>query len=143
MNVFCSAEAFAVRIAVSKGAKSKNQGNAAVGEKHSARSLEPSSDSSLSDSDSDDDYADAQAELDPSLYAPGEHPDEIRRQQRQLRQARGAGRSDGMSGKMVHHRHGSREVAKPMNEKQRKKAEAKEAKRKRDEMIGSVGFRLW
>lgn len=135
------AEAFAVRIAVSKGARTKNQGNATVGEKRSARSIEGSSYSSTGDSsssDDDDDFADAQAEIDPSLYAPGEHPDELRQQQRRLRHARGEDTSSGMKGKMVHHKKGDRDVAKPMSEKERKKYEGKEAKRKRDAMIRCV-----
>jgi hypothetical protein len=131
-----SAEAFAVRIAVSRGAKTNNQGNATVGEKHSARSLEPSSDSSLSDSD--DEYADAQAELDPSLYAPGEHPDELKHQRRRLRAAKEGDESGGMTGKMVHKKKGGKDVSRPMTEKERKHAETKEAKAKRDAMIRCV-----
>jgi hypothetical protein len=135
-----SAEAFAVRIAVSKGARTKNMGNATVGEKRSASSLEPSSDSS---SDSDDEYADAEGTFDESLYAEGEHPDELREQQRRLRRARGEDTSTGMQGKMVKTRKGDRDVKKPMSEKERKKAEGKEAKRKRDAMIGCVRLPGW
>ncbi|KAI5453283.1 hypothetical protein NCC49_006306 [Naganishia albida] len=129
------AEAFAVRIAVSRGAKTNNQGNATVGEKHSARSLEASSDSSLSSDSEYDEYADAQAELDPSLYAPGEHPDELKYQRRRLRAAKEGEESGGMTGKMVHRKKGDREVSRPMTEKERKHAETKEAKAKRDAMI--------
>lgn len=132
-----SAEAFAVRIAVSKGARTKNMGNSTVGEKHSARSLEPSSDSS---SDTEDEYADAEETFDESLYAEGEHPDELREQQRRLRRARGEDTSSGMQGKMVKTKKGDRDVKKPMSEKERKKAEGKEAKRKRDAMIGCVAM---
>ncbi|KAJ9095207.1 hypothetical protein QFC19_007662 [Naganishia cerealis] len=140
------AEAFAVRIAVSKGAKTNAQGNAAMGEKRSARQIETSSSSSDSDLD---EFADAyghdpdavDAEIDPSLYAPGEHPSELARQQRQLRGDRHDRADDpahqGMTGKTTKKIDAQgREVEKPMSEKHRKHAEAKEAKAKRDAVIG-------
>ncbi|KAJ9121504.1 hypothetical protein QFC22_002121 [Naganishia vaughanmartiniae] len=140
------AEAFAVRIAVSKGAKTKGQGNAQVGEKRSARSIEGSS---SSDTDLDDnDFADAYdvheplvdaEDIDPSLYAPGEHPSELAQQRRQLRGDRSSGTPQGMKGKTTgtgKRDSQGREVARPMSEKERKHAEAKEAKAKRDAVIG-------
>lgn len=145
-----SAEAFAVRIAVSKGAKTKGQGNAQVGEKRSAKAIEGTS-SSSSDTDlDDDDFADAYdvdepavdaEDIDPSLYAPGEHPSELARQRRQLRDDRSSSgtRTQGMKGKTTGSgktdSHG-RELDRPMSEKERKHAEAKEAKAKRDAVIG-------
>lgn len=76
--------------------------------------------------------------MDPSLYAPGEHPDELKHQRRRLRAARDGDESGGMTGKMVHRRKGDKDVSRPMSEKERKHAETKEAKAKRDAMIRCV-----
>ncbi|KAJ9095999.1 hypothetical protein QFC21_005362 [Naganishia friedmannii] len=142
------AEAFAVRIAVSKGAKTKGQGNAQVGEKRSARSIEGSSSSSETDFDNDD-FADAYDvhepvvdadDIDPSLYAPGEHPSELARQRRQLRGDRSSDTQQGMKGKTTGtgktDSRGRQVARRPMSEKERKHAEGKDAKAKRDAVIG-------
>jgi hypothetical protein len=74
------------------------------------------------------------------MYAPGEHPTELIRQNKA---SRGIYDNDdttdaGLTGKtkMVKDKRTGKKVEKPMSEKQRKKFEAKEVKAKRDQMVG-------
>lgn len=142
-----SAESFAVKMAVARGRKS-TQGNAEVGVKDHAGDDDDSS--SSSDEEDPDALPPGPGGIDPSLYAPGEHPLEVENAQRRSQRlpeinAKGdvVGKekdgSQGMNGKMELVKHDSKtgeKVMKPMNEKKRKKLEAREAKAKRDQLIG-------
>lgn len=131
------AQAFAVRVAVSDGDK-KKQGNATMGEKVHESDL----DSSDSEDESDE-------FLDAELYAEGEHPAEIERQQRAIQNGPAVKRSavpakskvkpdsQGLNGRTetVKDKNGN-EIEKPMSDKKRKRMQAKEAKAKRDQIVG-------
>jgi len=135
-----------VKLAVSHG-KTGAEGNSKVGQKE----VDPSQDSdatSITSIDSDDDFLDARSnETDPTspraitsdMYAEGEHPTELIRQNKASRGIYDDDASHaGMSGKTrkVKDKRSGRKVDKPMSEKERKKAEGKEAKVKRDQLVG-------
>ena len=150
------AETFAVKLAVSSG-KSRAQGNADLGEKNAASSDDDDSDAtSVTSIDSDDDFLDAKDNAeDPDatagaggmiitsdMYAPGEHPTELIRQNKRSRGIYSKGDEDGSAGMSGQTRTvrdpktGKKKGEKALSDKQRKKREAKEAKIKRDEMVG-------
>lgn len=136
------AQGFAVKLAVSSGANSKKQGNATVGEKDV--SSETDSDVATEDAATDDVLSGDEADglLDPSLYAPGEYPGDVKRANISAKKgARYPGDIDGAQGqgmkgdtKMVKGKNG-RMVEKPLTEKQRKAKAGRDAKRKRDDII--------
>jgi hypothetical protein len=107
---------------------------------------------SVTSIDSDDDFLDARDGagdqdadaggmiITSDMYAPGEHPTELIRQNKRSRGIyTGDDEAAGMSGKTRTVRDpktGKKKGEKPLSDKQRKKREAKEAKVKRDEMVG-------
>lgn len=148
------AEAFAVKLAVSSGDKEVDKtGNAAVGPKDGT---DPDAEQAIEQMDSEDDYLndvypDGQRPdyLSEDMYAPGENPRELAKQNLAARglisqdelnsKTRSLGDKStpqGLRGKTVTVRQNGKRVEKPMTESQRKKAEAKEAKAKRDQIVG-------
>jgi hypothetical protein len=145
-----------VKLAVSSGQAGGKQGNAQLGEKkREESSSEHDSDGvSVTSIDSDDDFLDARSDhadpdeepIDPALYAEGEHPTELIRQNKAARGIPTTGNkapaggtiAQGKTGKTIDRRdkEGRKVGKRAMTEKERKKTEAKEAKRERDQMVG-------
>lgn len=151
-----------VKLAVSSGQAGGKQGNAQLGEKKREESSSEHDEdgASVTSIDSDDDFLDARSDhadadaggdangerIDPSLYAEGEHPTELIRQNKAARGipttgskgSAGGSIPQGRTGKTVDRRdkEGRKVGKRAMTEKERKKTEAKEAKRERDQMVG-------